>query len=243
MKISFFTSAFFAITAILLTAVTYAEDNIVAISSVTAPNPMNNQPWETRRLQFAKIIQGVRSGDSQANKDFEMVLTEFDTKPLARTPMENMEILGAYYLPREGVEKVLPIVVQNAMIGWYDALRFASESGRAEISQSLFKMAFIIAGPDAGKKAAKFFDEQPDRTQQLVEQGIRFANPYRRAAPYDQHWPATLGLERNICVQGGSCEPVKPLPESQWDGAWEQARQRVLAYYRGSKPVANVPLK
>lgn len=79
MKISFFTSAFFAITAILLTSVIYAEDNIVAISSVTAPNPMNKKPWETRRLQFAKIVQGVRSGDPQANKDFEMVLTEFDT--------------------------------------------------------------------------------------------------------------------------------------------------------------------
>jgi hypothetical protein len=242
MKISFFTAAFIATAAIALTTTAYAEDDNAFIPFVKAPNPMIRQPWETRRVQFAKIIQGVRAGDAQARKEFDNVLTEFDTKPLVRTPMENMEIVGVYYLPREGVEKVLPIVVLNAMLGWYDALRFASESGRAEISQSLFKMAFTVTGPDAGSKAARFFDEQPDRTQQIVEQGIGMANSHRRAPPlYDQHWPTAFGLERSICAQGGICEVVKPLPESQWDAAWEQARQRVLAYYRGSKPVARTP--
>jgi hypothetical protein len=236
MKISLFIYAFFAGVAALVAPPTHAVDNNATSQSVTVSNTMDKQPWEMRRVQFAKTIQGVRAGDSQAKKDFDNVLTEFDTKPLARTPIENMEILGNYYLPREGVEKVLPVVAMNAMLGWYDALRFASESGRTEISQSLFKMAFVVAGPDASSKAVKFFNDQPDLTQKIVEQGIAMANAQRRVVPYDQHWPTAFGLERTICGQGGTCEPVKPLPEDQWDAAWEQAKQRVLAYYHGSKP-------
>jgi hypothetical protein len=225
--------ALFALLALFSTQIIHAEELRAQL-----PSANSMQPWQERRAQFAKTIQGVRAGDAEALKEFDVVLTEFDTKPLARTPMENMEILGVYYLPREGVEKVLPVVVLNAMLGWYDALRFASESGRAEISQSLFKMAFVVAGPDAGNKAASFFDARPEKTQQLVEEGIGMANSQRRDSPYDKHWPTAFGLEHAICAQGGACDAVQPLPESQWDAAWEQARQRVLTYYRGAKPVA-----
>ncbi len=194
------------------------------------------QPWQERRAQFAKIVNGVRAGDAASLKSFDDVLTEFDTKNLHRTPMENMEILGVYYVPREGVEKTLSIVVLNAMLGWYDTLRFASPSGRSEISHSLFKMPFVVAGPEASAKAAKFFDEQPEKTEKIVAMGISFARNSRGKLHYDEHWPTAYGLERSICAQKGPCEEIPALAESQWDAAWLEAEQLVRTYYRGDEP-------
>jgi len=227
-----------AAAALSLCAVARADDGTAAVPAATPHTQLAPQPWQERRAQFAKIVGGVRAKDAVALKQFDDVLTEFDTKPLARTPLENMEILGVYYLPREGVEKVLPAVVLNAVLGWYDALRFGSQSGRAEISSNLFKMAFVVAGPDASNKAAKFFDERPERTEQLVAQGIAMATAHKDDPHYDHHWPTAFGLERIICAQQGPCEEIKALPENQWDEAWSQAQQRVRAYYHGSAPAA-----
>lgn len=208
---------------------------------VDAAHAIPAQAWQDRRARFARLVRAVQAGDPKASKDFDAVLTEFDTHPLARTPIENMEILGTYYVAREGVEKSLPVVAMNAMLGWYDALRFGSASGRAEISQSLFKTAFIVAGSKRSNEAAQLFEEQPEKTWQLVSQGIALASRNRNKTSYDTSWPAAFGLEHILCAQGGACEPVRPLPESEWDTAWEQARQRVIAYYRGSKPFVPRP--
>src|SRR4029077_1981200 len=66
------------------------------------PAHVEMQPWQVRRATY----------DS-----------------LARTPIEELEILGDFYIPKEGLDPGLIAVVQFQVLGWYDALRFASESG------------------------------------------------------------------------------------------------------------------
>jgi hypothetical protein len=202
----------------------------------------SNQPqayWQTRRAEFTKIVKDMRSGDPSAPKRLDDVLTEFDTKPLVRTPLENMEIVGVYYLPREGIEKCMSVIAMNAALGWYDVLRFASESGREEISnnESFFKRAFLVAGPQFGPAAIKYASDHPDAMARLVEQGLAMAGQ-RRDAPYDHLWPQSYGLERAICAQGGACTPMAVLPREQWDSAWQQTRTRVKQYFAiGAAPV------
>ena len=192
------------------------------------------QPWQVRRAEFGQIVQGMNRGDAAAVQKFDDVLTEFDNSPqMKRTPIENMEIMGLYYVPREGVEKALPLITMTAMLGWYDTLRFASASGQAEVAQGLFMLPLVMGGPDGKAKAAKFFDEQPDKTEQLVSRGIAYANRNRGKVGYDQQWPTAFGLERVICAEGGACDSIAPLPENQWDAAWAEAEKRVRAYYRG----------
>lgn len=192
------------------------------------------QPWQLRRAEYAKTLQGVARHDPGSLKTFDDILTEFDAGKMNRTPLENMEILGTYYVPREGAEKNLPVIVMMAMLGWYDTLRFASESGKAEISRSLFKMPLALAGPAATAQAVKLFNENPAQTERLVAQGICFAAKLRHKVNYDQQWPTAFGLEHVICAQGGACDKIPPLPESEWDAAWAEAGKRVRAYYRGN---------
>ena len=198
------------------------------------------QPWQQRRKDFIKIIQGLREGNPTAQKDFDAVLTEFEKNPYSRTPMENMEILGVFYVPREGVEAAFSVIVANAVLGWYDGLRFASESGRAEIinNEGFFKKAIVLGGPDVTAKAIKFLEGNTERKTQLLTQGISFAEKFRNVSEYDRQWPTAYGLERIICAQGGACITPKPMPKEQWDKAWEEAKQRVTLYYQPVKPNA-----
>lgn len=191
------------------------------------------QPWQVRRAEYAKTLQGVAKHDPGSLKTFDDILTEFDAAKMTRTPLENMDILGTYYVPREGVEKNLPVIAMMATLGWYDTLRFASESGKAEISQSLFKIPLALAGPAATAQAVKLFNEDPAQTERSVTQGIGFAAKVRNKVNYDQQWPTAFGLERMICAQGGACDKISPLPASEWDAAWAEAEKRVRAYYRG----------
>ena len=85
------------------------------------------QPWQERRAEFFKAVAGANKRDPAAIKELDGVLTEFETHPMSRTPMENMDILGAFYVPKDGVEKPLVMIAENAALGWYDAMRFGSE--------------------------------------------------------------------------------------------------------------------
>jgi len=203
-------------------------------SQTSAPGEqsMDHAQWRLRRADFIKSMKDAQSGNANALRHVNEFLTDFDTKPLGRTPLENMEIVGAYYLPREGVEKCMPIIAMNAALGWYDALRFASESGRQEIFQNeaLFKRAFVVAGRDAGAAAIKYGTEHPEEFSRLVEQGLIFADK-NRDAPYDHRWPSIYGLEHSICAQGGTCASNTEMPHDQWDATWMQARARVKQYF------------
>ncbi len=194
------------------------------------------QPWQQRRSETMKTVQAFIDGDPNAEKGFDALLTEFETRPFSRTPLENMEILSAFYVPRDGFEKCMPVVILNSVLGWYDALRFASASGRAEIihNEGFFKMAFTLGGTDS--EAVNFLRNNPDKIAKSLEQGFLFAEKYRETSDYDRHWPSSYGLEGIISALDGSCQEIPALPKDQWDNAWEEAKQRTSAYYQVTTP-------
>jgi hypothetical protein len=158
-----------AVIAALESAAAVADD----ARNSTAPSPaglahIEMQPWQVRRAAFQKAVAGVQHADPGAKRDFDAVLTEFETRILSRTPMENVEIMGVFYLPKQGADPALSIIVQNLILGWYDALRYATESGRAEIlsNDGFFKKAFVLGGPGVTDKATRFLEESPERTSQ-----------------------------------------------------------------------------
>jgi hypothetical protein len=196
------------------------------------------QPWQERRAGFWKTVRGVKAHDADAAKDFDAVLTQFETQPFSRTPMENMDILGSFYAPRDEVEKTLMIVSANAALGWYDALRFGSESGRAEImnNEKFFARAFLLSGVTTSDKFKEFLKAHPDIARQSVLQGLVFAEKERKNPHYDVSWPTAYGLERVVCARGGSCIPPREMPADQWDNAWEDAKKKVISYYHVDTP-------
>jgi hypothetical protein len=227
--------------------------SVPALSDVESNSPSNisskeikiqvaQQPWQKRRADFSKIVQGLRENSADAKKDFDAVLTEFETRTLNRTPIENMEILGVFYVPKGGVDPALSVIAMNAVLGWYDALRFASESGRAEITnnEGFFKKSIILGDPETQKKAVKFLQNNPERVAQLLAQGMSYAEKFRETSSYDRLWVTAYGMEKYICKTGGSCQPPQALPKEQWDSAWKEAKQRVTSYYTAAKqPNAN----
>lgn len=218
--------------------------SLPALSNVESNSPSKEikvqvqlKPWQKRRADFSKIIQGLRENSPSAKKDFDVVLTEFETRTLSRTPIENMEILGVFYVPKDGMDAALSVIAMNAVLGWYDALRFASESGRAEITnnEGFFKKPIILGGTDTQKKAVNFLENNPERVAQLLAIGMSLAEKFREAASYDRLWVTAYGMEKYICGTGGSCEPPRALPKEQWDSAWTEAKQRVTSYYTADK--------
>jgi len=199
--------------------------------------------WQARRGEFARIVNNLGGKDAQVLKDFEAVLTEFEQKPFSRTPMENMEILGVFYVPREGIEPTLSLIAANAALGWYDALRYGSESGRAEIlhNEGFFKLPMVLAGDEFIQMAVKFFVEQPEKTAQLVQKGIAIADALKDDPRYDHQWPSAYGLERTLCALGAECTPPSAVPKAQWGEAWEETKARVVRYYRNNAPRAAAP--
>lgn len=191
--------------------------------------------WQERRVRFAEIVEGVRAGSLVAQAELDQVLAEFEAQNPARTPIENLDILGICYVQAEGVERTLAPIAFNAMLGWYDVLRFASESGREEIAQGFFKLPFVLAGTQASAQAAQFFDEQPEKTAELVAHGIELARMKRGMPGHEERWPVAYGLEAALYVQTGSAESIAALAKGEWDQAWIAAEQRVRAYYRGSE--------
>ena len=207
--------------------------NSNAPTSSRSSNPLPLQPWQVRRAAFGKTVKGMKEHDPDATKDFDAILTQFETQPFARTPMENMDIMGVFYAPKDDAEGVLTIASTNAVLGWYDALRFGSESGRAEIvsNEKFFGRAFLLSGPATTGKFKEFRKEHPDLVRKAVLQGLVLAERERKNPHYDVHWPTSYGLERLICAQGGACNPIKEMPTDQWDKAWEDAKARVITYY------------
>src|ERR1700722_8589590 len=100
--------------------------------STTDASP-GSEDWRARRAHFSQLILAAKGGDMGSRVALDQILTAFEKTPLKLTPPENLDILGAFYIPKDGVSTALPIVVMNQVLGWYDALRFGTESGREEI--------------------------------------------------------------------------------------------------------------
>ena len=179
--------------------------------------------------------------DPAAAIALDKILTDYESTAFRYTPLEALEIIGFYYLPREGMDKAFSVIVSAQVMGWYDVLRYASESGRVEIvnNEGFFKLPVVIGGPRVGALAAKYFEEHPAEARAKLARGFAFADSLRETQNYDRHWPAYYGLERAICLQDhNSCKPTPALDSSKWDAAWNEAKQRVAAYYQLDKPLA-----
>lgn len=228
--------------AILAAPVSSADSQQPAVGEVVNI-PIQSQAWQSRRAEFARILNNLNGKEAESLQAFKGVLTEFEQQPFSRTPMENMEILGVYYLPKEGIEAILPYIAANAALGWYDALRYGSESGRSEIlhNEGFFKLSLVLAGEDFVQQAVKLFKEQPEKTAQLVQKGIVIADTLKDEPRYDHQWPSAYGLERMICATGGECSAPSAVPKAQWGEAWEETKARVTRYYRINPPQVSTP--
>lgn len=122
-------------------------------------------------------------------------------------------------------------------MGWYDALRFADDSGRAEIidNEFFFNRAYRLGGQQQIQLLSDFLTTQPQQAAQAVQAGIAMArNARARGDKYDEHWPTAYGLQRMMCGLEGKKDCPKPpaMPQAQWDGAFAKAVATVENYYR-----------
>jgi hypothetical protein len=204
----------------------------------TPQSPLKTPPlqeWQVRRANLDHAIIDVRQNDPGAQKQFDQMLTEIEKHPLDRTPMEVLDVVGTYYVPNEGIENSLTVIVTHLVLGWYDVLRFASPTGRAEIidNEQFFKRALVLAGKDVTDKSSKFLNDHQDIVSQLVEKGVTYATEFRDTRSYDRQWPTAYGLERILCASGEAdkCKGPPSLPKDQWDAAWAESKKAVTDYF------------
>jgi hypothetical protein len=212
------------------------------VSSVLAQEPLGNQvvlhsemrPWQVRRAESQTVIIAglAKPGSPAATKALDALLTDFESHPVARTPLENLDLIGKFYVEKDGVEACLSVVIMNSVLGWYDALRFGSVTGRAEIvdNEHFFGRVYILGGKAASDQVMGLLKSNPKKLKDLVEQGLGFAEKYKETKTYDRQWPLSFGMERVLNTMGGH-EEVKPLPEAEWENAWKEARNQVRSYY------------
>ncbi|MGE5503601.1 MAG: hypothetical protein ACM31L_04175 [Actinomycetota bacterium] len=222
----------------------------VAAADVKAPSPstvevhVEPQAWQVRRAEFARAFNVVNANngdqsDAKALKVIDDRLTSFEKAPLSFTPMEAMDLYGAFYVPKDGstkMKELLQMVSAMATLGWYDALRFADESGRAEIvnNEAFFKRAFVLGGDEGTQQLLALLQKHPREAAEAVATGIGLARKVRDNVGYDVRWPTGYGLHRTRCALSGGKDCPKPaeLPKDKWDGAFAEAANVVETYYR-----------
>ena len=200
--------------------------------------------WQVRRKQTIEWIQAASNeklGKSQreaAYKKFDDVLTHFDKNLFGITPMEAMDLMQIFYIPNEAgkMETQLTLVAALATAGWYDALRFADESGRAEIvnNEEFFKRSLMTRKDEF----IAFLTDEPEKAAKAVAQGIHYARVAQEGhIKYDPHWPASYGLLRMQCGLSGAktCKKPAEMPAKNWPAAFDDAAARVTHYYRLNK--------
>ena len=201
--------------------------------------------WQVRRLKTLDLIRVMKDEKAdKAQRDaalraFDGVLTRFDKVPYGFTPMEAMDLYQLFYVPKDAgkIEANLLMLAWTATLGWYDALRFADESGRNEIINK--EQFFNRALSSRSKEVVAFLEKEPQRAEAAVEAGINSARNMHAAmqSHYDIRWPQAYGdLARQCTVQGGkNCARPEELPAHKWPGAFEEAAAAVKGYYRFNK--------
>lgn len=200
--------------------------------------------WQIRRSQTLTVLRTLandkasKSERDVAAKNLDAILTQFEKSPVSITPMEAMDLLQAFYVPRESgkMELLLRMIAVQATLGWYDALRFGDESGRAEIvnNEAFFSRALML------RKDAfiRFIETEPAKAATAVEQGIQLARKLQNiGVQYDAHWPASYGLLRMQCgLQGAKiCPKPNEMPSKDWPAAFDKSAERITTYYRINK--------
>lgn len=204
-------------------------------------------PWQVRRKQVIDLAAAILKSeykDKAAKEKFDKILVNFDKDFVSITPMEAMDLQRIYYVPLSKpveMESNLGVVVALATLGWYDALRFADASGRAEIrdSESFFLRAFTAPGSKSLDEVVAFLKDKPVEAARAVKTGTDAARTVLGRIHYDIHWPASYGLLRSQCAlqREQNCKRPVPLPQDQWPAAFEEAVATTTRYYRdNSKP-------
>ncbi len=190
--------------------------------------------WEERREAYFQLLKRVQAKEPNSLKIFDAILAEFDQHPMSRTPMENMDIIGTFYAAkdRDTPEKAVAMVVMNATLGWYDAIRFGSASGRAEIisKEHFFIRAIGMAPPEVRQRYVAFLKGPPERVFAAVQLGQSLAARVKDTDRYDHTWPAAYGSERRAGT------PVPPMPAAQWLWAWQHSLEQIQAFYAPQAP-------
>jgi hypothetical protein len=182
--------------------------------------------WQARRAQATKILLALKTNpsDKTAAKELNAVLNDFEKNPTERTPLEILDLLGTFYLPKEGIEKGMIIVTEQVTLGWYDSLRWATKSGKAEIlnTERLFTNALQIAGKKVTNDWLAIVKNKPEKAKEIVEKGIAMADRVRNLQPgYDHQWPTAYGTDH-------SSTPKQNLTDAE---AWPLAVKKVTDFY------------
>ena len=199
-------------------------------------------PWQVRRKQVIDLVATIVKSeykDKAAKDKFDKVLASFDKDFVSITPMEAMDLQRIYYVPLSKpveMESNLGVVVALATLGWYDALRFADASGRAEIqdNESFFLRAFTAPGSKSLDEVVAFLKDKPLEAARAVKTGTDAARTVLGRIHYDIHWPASYGLLRSQCAlqREQNCKRPVPLAQDQWPAAFEEAVAATTRYYR-----------
>lgn len=213
-------------------------------NTVVVKTPLDD--WQVRRRQTLGYLQvlgndkATAADQKLASDKLDAILTRADKEPLTFTPMELMDLYEAYYVPTQpkAMETNLFLVALIATLGWYDALRFGDESGRAEIAnnEAFFKRA-LMAQSDA---FIALLQNEPKKAAAAVEKATSLARDIASQSDkvrYDTHWPASYGLLRMQCGMEGkkTCPKPPELPKKDWPAAMDNAVARVTHYYRVNK--------
>lgn len=230
--------------AILAVSIFFGIPGIALAQGKTIEVRAPQDAWQVRRAQTLAMVKVLDDENAAQNQD-EAVKRDFDARLTAcekgeLTPMETMDLLRVFYVPQEmdskspHLELILEKVAMQATLGWYDALRFADDSGRSEI---LYNEAFFTAAfGDNTREITQFMKDQPERAAAAVKAGIQSARNDIKAGTlsYDAHWPASYGMLRMQCAmqKSNTCAVPTPRPEGEWPALLTQAEQRVTTFYR-----------
>lgn len=200
------------------------------------------QAWQVRRNETAQTLNAFYASggkDKAAEAKLDAILTGLEKDPMSITPMEAMDLYGAFYVPNEGATQIaslLKMVAVFAMIGLYDTYRFADASGRAEIlnNEGFLKRAFTLGGDAGTKQLVDFLTKHPKEAEAAVSGAANIASTLIEKAHYDVHWPTAYGLARMSCSLEGkkNCPPPEAMPKDKWSEAFVSAVLYVKHYYR-----------
>lgn len=206
----------------------------------TVAVPVAPQAWQLRRARVLDVLKAVyrsEGRDKEAMTSLDKVLTDFEHDLVSITPMEAMDLQRYFYVPHDNgkdMKSTLTVVAMYATLGWYDALRFADASGRAELVNNERFFLHAFSEGDAAERLVAYLGARPEEAAEAVRRGQVAALSFRGRARYDERWPAAYGLQRMQCGLAGvrDCPSPPALPESEWDAAYAEAAARVERYYR-----------
>ncbi len=202
------------------------------------------QPWQVHRSKTAELANGAAQKKPGAEKLFDARLSDFEKHTMDYTPVEIMEVLAKVYVPKSGLtESNVNLMAMAATLGWYDALRFASPTGKSELTdkEDFFMMALLAedkAGTPMATAWGALLKSSPVQARAWIAKGINMAEVMVKGknVRYDQQWPSAYGHERVACARSAlGCETPASVPETKWPAAWSEASKMVVDFYAPQK--------